>query len=447
MRLRARRPDARLSCAVLLYEGDGDSDGPDAYRHRPACENDPYCDGYDPVYGHPLDCEHGPYERHRRDRERRPSGPPPATRAVRDALTRWPDSLFRTEPGRVAVLDSASSEGTYLLRSTVGRARDLLLVHYAGTMDAGDPYGRSRGRRGLLLSDLFELIEGTPARHIVVVLEPDRPTEISLAEALHHRYGYLLRHFQGHLTLIVADPIHRMPRPFLADALGGDQPLSVRSLATQPRARVLMRADGRDVRLTGSGRRGGREPVVRNRTRALNQSLARTGPALAKARKATASALSAAAPFALLLLAVAVVAGGLLALLRALPPMRGTWGAAALLGLWAVLAVIGIVGARLRTPPARARPPGTAPPEPRSRAFMDGMWTAWGFPGPSTDTAGRPRQPVPPRPTREESRAAVERSLNALYARLPVPQMRAPDPPPPPASPSSPSPDDNGTTP
>ncbi|WP_371529141.1 hypothetical protein OG302_27050 [Streptomyces sp. NBC_01283] len=393
-------------------------------------------------------------ERERLEREQQwqrwrfPGLPPLATQAARDALTRWPGSLFHTDPGHVVLLDSASSQGAYTLRSAVGDAHDLLLVHYAGAVDAGDPDGRP-SRRGLPLSDLFGLIEGAPARHIVVVLEPDRPTETptetSFAEALQHRYGYLLRHFQGRLTLIVADPVHRVPRPFLADALGGDHPLSVHSLATQPGARVLMRADGRDVRLTGSGQRGGREPLVRNRTRALGQSLAR--PALAKVRASTASALSAAAPFALVLLAVALVAGLLFELLRALPPMRGTWAAVVLLGLWAVLAVIGII-TRLRTPPDRARPPDKASsPAPRSQAFMDGMWAAWGFPGPVPQPTGRPRQPVPPRPTREESREAVERSLNALYARLPVPQMRAPDPPPSPAAPSSPSPDDNGTTP
>ncbi|MGB8944441.1 MAG: hypothetical protein WCD21_30055, partial [Streptomyces sp.] len=223
---------------MLLY--DGATDGPDADRHRSACADDPYCDGYDPVYGHHLACEHDPGARHRRNLARRPSGPPPATRAVRDALTRWPDSLFHAEPDRVTVHDSASPQGAYTLRSAVGGAHDLLLVHYAGALDAGDPYGLPHGRRGLPLSDLFGLIEGAPARHIVVVLEPDRRTEVHLAEALQHRYGYLMRHYQGRLTLIVADPVHRVPRPFLADALGGDGPLSVQSLAARPGARVLM---------------------------------------------------------------------------------------------------------------------------------------------------------------------------------------------------------------
>ncbi|MEV2251451.1 hypothetical protein AB0I94_12875 [Streptomyces sp. NPDC050147] len=442
MRLGAHRPDPRASCAVLLYEGhgghEGGADRPDPYG------NDPYDDGYDPYTGMP-------HERGRRASGRAPSGPPPATRAVRDALTRWRDSLFHTEPGRVAVRASDSSQGAYSLQSAVGDAHDLLLVHYAGTLDADDPYGRPHGRGGLPLTGLFHLIEGAPARHIVVVLEPDRPTETHLGEALHHRYEYLVRHFQGRLTLIVADPVPRSPRPFLADALGGDGPLSVHALAAHPRAQVLTQAKGPDVLLARSGRRGGREPVLTNRGRALGhrgRALGRrTRSALTTAGEATASALSAVAPFALVLLALAAITVGLFALLRALPPMRGTWGAATLLGLWAVLAVIGIVAARLRTPPARARPPGSAPPEPRGRAFMDGMYAAWGFSGPLPDPAGRPRQPVLPRPTREESRAAVERSLNALYARLPVPQMRAPDPPPSPASPSSPSPDDNGTTP
>ncbi|MFD0552691.1 hypothetical protein ACFQ0X_28615 [Streptomyces rectiviolaceus] len=343
------------------------------------------------------------------------------------------------------MLGSTSSESAYRLRDAVRDARDLLLVHYTGALDTGDPDARG----GMPLLELFDALEAAPARHIVVVLEPHRPTETPHVGEFHYRYAHLMRRFEGRLTLIVAEPVPGYPRSFLADALGGDGPLTVRALSARPRAQVLTGADGRDVRLTGSGRRGGREPAVGNRARHLDQSLARTRSSLTKARESTASALSAAAPFALLLLAVAMVAGGLLALLRALPPVRGTWGAVALLGLWAVLAVIGFLMTRGRTPPARA--PAAPAPVPRRHAFVDGVWTAWGFPGPLPDTAaGRARQPVPPRPTREESRAAVERSLNALYARLPVPQMRAPDPPVPsarPAPPSSPSPDDNGTTP
>ncbi|MGW0902501.1 hypothetical protein [Streptomyces sp. NPDC002853] len=386
--------------------------------------------------------------------QRRRSGPPPVTRALRDSLTRWPDSLFHAEPDRVLLLSSTSVERPSWLRDAVRDTRDLLLVHYAGALDTGVLDGAPGTRRGLPLLELLDVLESASARHVVVVLEPDWQAETPHEGEFHHRYAHLTRRSQGRLTLIVAEPFPGYSRSFLADALGGDSPLTAHTLAAHPRARVLLRADGRDVRLTGSGRPGGREPVARDRARALNQSLARTRSALAKARDATGSALSASAPLALLLLAVAMVAGGLFALLRALPPLRGTWGAAVLLGLWAVLAVIGIVSARLRTPPARGRPPGkasTASPVPRGRAFADGVFAAWGFSGPLAATPARPPQPVPARPTREESRAAVERSLSALYARLPVPQMRAPDPPTPPASPASPapspSPDDNGTTP
>ncbi|MGW7076348.1 hypothetical protein [Streptomyces sp. NPDC054866] len=470
MRLQAHQPDARASCAVLLYEGD--AVWPDAYRHRPGYRGEDDVssyyrarrtrDRYEPERREREQARARPEgesrervrererlereQRARRERRRGSAGPPLATRAVRDALTR-PDGLFHSAPDRVTVLGSGSSQSAYTLPTVIAGAHDLLFFHYTGGLDTGDPFGLDYGRNGMPFLDLFDVIESTPARHIVVVLEPDRPTEVPPAEALRPRYEQLMRRFEGRLTLIVADPDPRSPRPFLAEALGARGPLSVRTLAVHPRAQLLMRAKGRDIRLTGAVRSGGRRPMLRNHVPALT----RIRPALTKARESTASVLSAVAPFALLLLAVAVVAGGLFGLLRALPPMRGTWGAAALLGLWAVLAVIGIVGARLRTPPARARPPGTASPAPRSRAFMDGMWTAWGLAGPPAGTAGRPRQPIPPRPTREESRAAVERSLNALYARLPVPQMRAPDPPTSPASPSSPSPspspDDNGTTP
>ncbi|MGW5862110.1 hypothetical protein ACWFRJ_08050 [Streptomyces sp. NPDC055239] len=442
MRRLAHRPDARRSSAVLLYEGD--VGWPDAYRHRPGHENDPY-------------------ERERREREwyererhhqtgsgRRPYRPrpsPPATRALRDSLTRWPNSLFRAEPGRVVALDITFPDSSYRLHEVARDTSDLLLVHYTGVLDVSDPGDRSSGRSGLPLDSLFDLVDLTPARHIVMVLEPERPDQVPPVAEFPRPYAFLMRHFQGRLTLIVTTPDRWSPRPFLTDALGIDGPLSVRMLTAHPRARALMRADGPDVRLSGPGRRGGRAPLLNHHTR--DHALAVTRSALTKAREYTASALSATALPALLLLAFAVIAGGLYALLRALPPMRGTWGAAALLGLWAVLVVIGIVGARLRRPPARARPPdtaSTASPVPRRRAFMDGVWAAWGFSGPLTDTAGRPRQPAPapPRPTREEARAEVERSLNALYSRLPVPQLRAPDPP---APPPSPSPDNNGTTP
>ncbi|MEU3740106.1 hypothetical protein AB0E78_23945 [Streptomyces sp. NPDC032198] len=448
MRLPPHRPDARLSYAVLLY--DGDTDGPDAYRRRPGCDGDRNCDGYDPESGHALVCEHNPYEWNRRNHGRRPSGPPPATRALRDALTRWPDSLFHAEPDRVAVLDITSPEGARRFDDVIRDARDLLLVHYSGAAGSGDPYSRASGRGGLPVSELAEAARMSPAQHIVMVLEPDWSADVSHERTIRSLYDHVagLR-LLADFTLIVTRPDPR-PRPFLADALGADGPVSTRTLAAHTRAQVLAQAHGRDVRLTESGRRGGGRPAVRHSSTtpsALYRTLDRTRPALTKARESTASALSAAAPFALLLLAVAVVAGGLFALLRALPPMRGTWAAVVLLGLWAVLAVIGII-TRLRTPPTRARPPDKASsPAPRSQAFMDGMWAAWGFPGPVPQPTGRPRQPIPARPTREESRAAVERSLNALYARLPVPQMRAPDPPPSPAASSSPSPDDNGTTP
>lgn len=454
MRLPAHRPDARASCAVLLYEGDGGR--PDPYRHRPRRPDDDQYDddGYHLVTGVRDPREHErdrwAHERNRWAHERRPSGPPPATQAVRDSLTRWPESLFHAEPYRVVALDTAVPENTHQIRDTVHDAHDLLLVHYAGALDIDDSYRRTSSRGRLPFDRLFDVIGMAAARHVVVVVEPDRATEIPPAEAFHHRYAHLMRHFQGRLTLIVADPVPGYRRPFLADALGDDGPLSAHKLAAHPRAQVLTRADGRDVQLTGSARRGGRKPLSRQHPRTRERALARTRSSLTKARESTASALSAAALPALLLLAVAVVAGGLFALLRTLPPLRGTWGAAALFGLWVVLAAIGAVGLRQRTPPARARPPGDTPPVPPRRAFVDGMWAAWGFSGPLPDPAGRPRQPVPPRPTREESRAAVERSLDALYARLPVPQMRAPDPPVPsarPAPPSSPSPDDNGTTP
>lgn len=444
MRSVAHRPDARASRALLLYEGAADR--PDTGARdpidAPGPYGDPYGDGYgdeyDPLYGTPRPGGLG--WRARRS--------PFATQVTRNALTSRPDSLFHAEGAHVLVLGSHSPDGASRLRNAVERAHDLLFVHYTGALDTGDLFGRSHGRDGMPFLELFDAIERTPARHIVVVLEPEGPVEVPPAEALRPRHEELTRRFGGRLTLIVADPDPgASPRPFMSDALGADGPLSVRTLAAHPRAQVLMRARGRDVRLTGSGRHGS-GPVLGHRARAVSRSLARTRPALTKAREATASALSAAVPPALVLLAVAAVAAGLFALLRALPPMRGTWGAAALLGLWAVLVVIGIVGARLRTPPARARPPGTASPVPRGRAFMDGMWAAWGFSGPVPHPAGhRPQPAAPPRPTREESRAEVERSLNAMYARLPVPQLRAPDPPAPSSPSPFPSPDDNGTTP
>lgn len=432
MGLRAHRPDARFSRAVLLYEGDAGL--------RAAHGNDPHDDGYDVQTGLP-------HPWNRLAFERGSSGPPPATGAARDALTRWPDSLFRAEPGRVVTFDTTSPEGSSGFADLIRDARDLLLVHWARAVDTGDDRRwTTTPRAGLSLGHLLQVIDRAPARHVVVVLESDRPDAPWGDEAFHGPYTYAARRVTGRLTLIANDPDPRFPRPFLADALGGDGPLTAHTLAAHPRARPVA-VDGHDVRLTASGRSEDRETALRNSGRALTQSLARTRPALTKARESTVAAVSAAAPFALLLLAVAVVAGGLFALLRALPPMRGTWAAVALLGLWAVLAVVGII-TRLRTPPTRARPPDKASsPAPRSQAFTDGVWAAWGFPGPVPQPTGRPRQPVPPRPTREESRAAVERSLNALYARLPVPQMRAPDPPPSPAAPSSPSPDDNGTTP
>ncbi|MFF1696003.1 hypothetical protein ACFVXC_20620 [Streptomyces sp. NPDC058257] len=508
MRSLAHRPDARRSCAVLLYEGDVER--PDAYRHRPGHEDDPYererreRERYeqerrerDPYERERRERERyeqerrerDPYERERREREwyereryererynqlggdRRSSSspprpapsppPPPATLAVRDSLTRWPDSLFRTEPGRVVALDITFPDSSYRLHEAVRGTSDLLLVHYTGVLDVSDPHDRPPGRSGgLSFAPLFDLVGLTRARHIVVVLESDRPDQVPPVAVFSRRYEELMWHFRGRLTLIVTNPDRWSPRPFLTDALAAEAPLSARTLAAHPRARVLMRANGRDVRLSGPARRGGREPLPGHRAR--DHALAVTRSSLTKARESTASALSAAALPALLLMAFAVITVGLYALLRALPPMRGTWGAAALLGLWAVLVVIGIVGARLRRPPARARPPGaasTSSPAPRRRAFMDGVWAAWGFSGPLTDrpltdTAGRPRQPAPdpPRPTREEARATVERSLNALYARLPVPQLQAPAPPAPPPPPSSShwpshSPDNNGTTP
>ncbi|GGV32577.1 hypothetical protein GCM10010277_17180 [Streptomyces longisporoflavus] len=446
MRLGAHRPDARSSRALLLYEGGA--------GRRAAHESDPWDDGYDGYdrYGR-YDAETGlPHEWHRPGPGRRESGPPFATRAVRDSLTRWPDSLFRTEPERVVTFDTTSPDSPHRLAAIIRDTRDLLLVHCTGASGVGDTYGRPFCRGGLTLAKFFDVIDLSPARHIVVILEPGRPDEPWIEAALHDQYEYQAQRATGRLTLIAAHQDPGSSRPFLADALGGEGPLTAHALAGHPRARLLT-AGGPDVRLTASDRRGGRGPVPGNRLGALARGLDRTRPALAKARESTASACSAAAPFALLLLAVAVVAGLLFALLRALPPMRGTWAVGVLLGLWAVLAVIGLLGVRRRTPPARARPPGTAPAAPRHRAFMDGVFTAWGFPAPLPDTAVRSRQPVPARPTREESRAAVEQSLNALYARLPVPRLRPPDPPvpsarpAPPAPPSSPSPDDNGTTP
>ncbi|MEV0324780.1 hypothetical protein ACIBKX_36780 [Streptomyces sp. NPDC050658] len=113
--------------------------------------------------------------------------------------------------------------------------------------------------------------------------------------------------------------------------------------------------------------------------------------------------------------------GGMLAvfaLVSWLPRVHGWWWPATLVAVWAILTVAQLRWARPSgpAPPASGARVDPHPPRSRHRAFLDGVLTAWAWPGPYSPGPRAPASVEPPR--REDSRAAVEASLRHLYDRL-----------------------------